>query len=473
MSFSCLRHIDGCEKKQYSLEMNGNYALDDSIVALATPFGESAIAVIRLSGADCLERLDKVFKGAQRPSETPGYRLIYGLVMEPVTNEAIDQVLLAVYRGPRSYSGENSAEVFCHGSPAIIKRLLDLFTRVGFRDAGPGEFTLRAFSNGKIDLTRAEAVNEIIRSKTDKARSLALSRLSGSIEEAINKVKDQILDLRTAVEIRLDYPDEEIGGSTELDADLDSLSSQLKSLIDTYSTGKMYQEGAVVAIAGRTNAGKSTLFNLLLREDRAIVSDIHGTTRDFIEGLISVQGVPVRLFDTAGLRQTDNPIEQEGIKRTDRLIENAQALIYVIDASSGLEEEDRRHLEGFEKKIPLVCLWNKSDKSRTPPPEAFIPFSALEGKGVEALNQALAAILVKNSSTESSSPVIDSLRQKNLLEKALLALSHLKKGISDEQPLDMLAVDIKDALDALGEITGEITTSDLLEKMFSRFCVGK
>jgi tRNA modification GTPase len=359
-------------------------ALNDPIAALATPLGKSAIAVIRTSGEGAIGLVDRLFEGKKTLSEQAGSTLARGTLVDPASGERIDEALAAVYRAPASYTGEDAVELYCHGGIPTIVRVLSLLRTVGFRDAAPGEFTLRAFSNGKMDLSRAEAVNEIVNARSDRARELALARLSGALFEKIDAQKKKLVEVLGGIEVMIDYPDESYEHQSVSVRVLEEAAGEIGSLLATYQLGKIFQEGVSVAVAGRTNAGKSTLFNLLLKEDRSIVSEQHGTTRDFIEGAITVAGIPIRLFDTAGLRATDHPVEREGIRRTGQLLEGASLVIYIVDATSGLDEADERffaeHAGG-----KLIKLWNKIDLDGKKPPAGFIRFSAMTCVGLPEL----------------------------------------------------------------------------------------
>jgi len=385
-------------------------------------------------------------------------------------------VLAAVYRGPKSFTGEDGAELFCHGSPIIIRRLLALLEEAGFRFAGPGEFTLRAFLNRKLDLTQAEAVNEVVRAKTDRARAIALNRLSGAIEQKINQIKSTLIRLSAAVELRLDYPDDEIEESDKIlgEEEVAGCQQELERLLSTYRIGKIYQEGISVVLAGSTNSGKSTLFNRMLREDRAIVSEIHGTTRDYLERFVSVEGIPIKLYDTAGYREQAEGVDAEGMRRTDSIVSNADIILYLVDGESGFTAKDEEFLHGSGGEKRLIPVWNKIDRQSSRCPAGFIPISAKEGDGLEELGRAIAdKVLTGVGMVDSGEPIIDSLRQKRLLERALQGIKDFRAGLQAAQPLDVLAVDLKEALDALGEITGEVTSQDILNQIFSQFCVGK
>jgi tRNA modification GTPase len=450
----------------------------DPIAALATPWGESAIAVIRTSGGDTLEILSPLFAPSRRGNtpprdlaSCPGYSLQKGSLKD--VDRKIDEVLVAVYRKPGSYTGENAAEIFCHGGPVVIREILDLLFRRGFRQANPGEFTLRAFLNGKVDLTRAEAVNELIRSKTDQARALALSRLSGGVERRVSAIRDRIVDLAASLEVHLDVLEEDLPEEPIPKERLRDLETDLESLLATYRTGKVLQNGITVVIAGKTNAGKSTLFNLLLREERALVSEHPGTTRDYLEGAIALDGIPVRLFDTAGLRNTIDPLEREGIRRTDGVIAAAGLVLFLVDATEGFDDEVRSLVEGYAAEVPILYLWNKIDLTGAKSPEGFLPVSAETGEGLERLHREIVRRFLANPPGSGGEVVIDSDRQKRLLEKCLGYLREFRKGLEAHASLDLLAVDLREAMDALGELTGDISSEEVLTRMFSRFCVGK
>lgn len=444
---------------------------DDPIAALATAAASSALAVIRISGKDSLRYLSPLLRGGRDLGALQGHTVHHAVVRDGV--EDVDDVLVAVYKAPRSYTGEDGAEIFCHGSLPVIQRLMSLLLRSGFRAAGPGEFTQRAFLNGRMDLTRAEAVNEIVRAKTDRARGLALQRLNGAIESRIKGAQEALLDLRAGLEVSIDYPDDEQADPVD-PGRLDDAVRLLKGLTRTYRQGRIYQEGVTIAIAGATNAGKSSLFNLLLRQERAIVSEIHGTTRDWLEGAVSIEGIPVRLFDTAGLRHSADPLESEGIRRTEQVIASSDAIVYVVDGSIGLSPSDKEFVAGRTGPRPFLLAWNKSDlPGVAPAPAGFHAVSAVTGAGVESLEKEIARAVLGGSSAEAGEPLIDSERQRDLIERALAALARFSDARDRGITPDLLAVDLAEALDALGEIVGEVTTAEMLDRMFSRFCVGK
>lgn len=457
------------------------YNLQDPIAALATPWGESAVAVIRTSGGGAIQKVGSLLADRENLEEVPAFRIVRTVIADPDDGTELDDLLLAVYRGPNSYTGEDSVELFVHGSLPGIQRILEALHRVGFRDANPGEFTLRAFVNGKLDLTRAEAVHEIVTAKTKQAQSLALHRLGGSIENAVNGIKTELTDLLGLVELQLDYSEDE-GEAEDRPISWNVISgirNQCVELAETFSTGRLYQQGVRVVLAGKTNAGKSSLFNLFLKEDRSIVSEIHGTTRDYIESWITLRGVPVKLYDTAGLRLPDNPVESEGIRRTEEVLGQADIVLYIVDATAGIDDEDRRRLAILSAERPCIRIWNKVDAvsagGAAALPEGYYPLSTVEVKGFHEIEDAIvsaAAAAVSGSVTEGT-PVIDSLRQKELLDRAVTALDRAEETVRGGLPIDMTAMELHDALRALGEITGEVTSADILNSIFSRFCVGK
>lgn len=449
------------------------YDTHEPIAALATPWGESALAVIRLTGEGSVEKFASLFSSPDRIISAGGFTLHYGYLRDPADGKNVDQITAAVYRTPKSYTGQDSVEIFCHGSLPGIKSILKLLYGNGFREAAPGEFTLRAFLNGKMDLSQAEAVAEIIDSKSVQAHNLALNRLSGGVFNRINGIKKELVEFMSAVEVQLDYPDDEIGGDTEIPADaVVKAEEAIRELADSFEIGVLYREGITVALAGGTNAGKSSLFNLFLREDRSIVSEIDGTTRDYIESWITLKGLPVRLFDTAGLRDADHPVEKEGIRRSGEIIANSALVLYIIDGQSGITDADRRVIGENRENPGYLFVWNKIDKTSSDPPSWAVPVSALSAEGFSELEDRIVGRIM-GSGRLAGDVMIDSLRQKKLLESALVSLKRVKEGMERRVSLDGVAMDLKDALDALGEITGEVTSDEILNNIFSNFCVGK
>ena len=491
------------------------YVPNEPIVAIATALGPSALAVVRTSGAGCIDLVSRVFSRPKALLDSAGGTLIHGWMCggEKKT-EKIDEVMLGVYRAPKSFTGEDMVEIFCHGGTAPVSAVYRLLLQNGFKAAQAGEFTFRAFVNGKTDLTRAEAVREIIDSKTDESRSRACGRLAGSLYDELDNIKHLILSSLAALEADIEYPEDEnaVAGVFNFE-DLIFARDKLAVLISSWKSEKLYQDGVRMVLCGRTNAGKSSLFNALLKEDRAIVSDIHGTTRDWLESWISFAGIPVRLFDTAGLRRTDDIVEQAGVERTLDLTDEADLLLYLIDASEGKTEEDSLMIGRLQKKLkPLVIVWNKTDKApagcqtgstphTAPAAESFsrsadltqkshslpcVYISAKTGSGLADLTETVKNLLLSAAGgTESGSAGnalagserlqagFGSLRQKKAADEALDSLNHAIAVPSLDLTLDAAVQDMEDALSFLGEITGEVGADDILENIFSRFCVGK
>ncbi len=445
---------------------------DEPIVALATPFGRAAVAVVRTSGEGAVELVARCFSRPEALRRARGYTVHHGRMMDPADGSVVDEVLCTVFRAPRSYTGQESVEISTHGSRAVVEALLSLLTGRGFRSALPGEFTMRAFLNGKVDLTRAEAVRELVDSQTAAGRSLALHRLSGAVERRIRAVKEHLLEVLATVEVQLDYGEDELEDVPVDAAPLKQAGEQLRRLAATYEQGRLYQEGVRVALAGPTNAGKSSLFNLFAREERSIVSEHHGTTRDYIEREAEIEGIPVRLYDTAGLRDVGEALESEGIRRSSEIIRNADLVLYLVDGAVGVSDEDDRLIDSLREEKRVIAVWSKLDLAGAPP-EGFVGVSAETAEGFDQLRRAIAERLTAGITTAAEEVVIDSERQRRLLETAVGAIDRTAESVYAGEPADVVAVDLQEAIQLLGEITGEVTTDDLLDTMFGSFCVGK
>jgi tRNA modification GTPase len=445
------------------------------ICALATPFSESALAIVRVSGPASIELLGKVFSRPDELARAPSGIAVHGWTHRPgKPDERLDEAVVLAWRAPKGYTGEDGADIIGHGSLPGLSALLSALGEAGFRQALPGEFSLRAFLNGKLDLTRAEAVAELIAAKTEDARSDAVTRLSGTLAERLGAIRSTLLEALARVHVQLDYALEDDVPDSGLPSEpLAAALAGIDSLRASFAAGRLYREGARVVLAGRTNSGKSSLFNLFLKEERAIVSEVHGTTRDYLEAWIDLGGVPVQLYDTAGFRSDAEGVEREGIERSVKLLSDADIVIYMADSETGLCEEDRAFLRA-RASPRLIPLWSRCDRARGPAPDGFLCVSAKSGEGFSDLcRRALDILFSGGRGSESSGPRVASERQKRLLDRAALSLSRCLADSAAGQPLDAVEPDLRDALDALGEITGQVSSPDLLEEIFSRFCVGK
>jgi tRNA modification GTPase len=455
------------------------------IAALATVPGESALAVIRSAGPGAVELASSLFS---RPSALVAARhmsLVRGEIVDPANGEAVDEVLAAVFRAPGGPIGQDGVEFYCHGSPAVVRRALSLLERAGFAPALRGEFSLRAFLAGKTDLVKAEAVQELVRARSEGERAEAFRRLGGGLSESLASSREAVVDALAEVEARLDYAEEDDSPAGGLDAaSLRGVRDLIARIAASHAAGRLYERGARAVVAGRPNAGKSSLFNLLVREERSIVAPDPGTTRDWIEAGIELGGLPVRLMDTAGLREADGGVEVEGVARSRRLVEEAEAVVYVVDGSEGLSPADVAFLES---RPGSLRVWNKVDmRGCEPAPPGFLRLSASTGEGLPALADALRELIVPGFGLEESgtsgadigkgprgAATVASERQKLLLDRAVADLDACLGGLEDGTPLDAVALDLRDAADALGEITGAIASEEVLEAIFSRFCLGK
>lgn len=455
--------------------MNRNsYDTEDMIFALATPWGTGAIAVIRVSGAGCIEAMTPIFSRPEALTKSSSHTLVHGRLIDDASGVPVDEVLISLFKDGRGFTGEESVEISCHGSMSGVEAIFKLLKGRNMRPAAPGEFTFRAFMHGNMDLTQAEAVMEIVSSQSELAHSLALERLEGHLFSLIEEIKQLVLHAMSVVEVQLDYAEDEISGDVEFPFEtVEAAHRRIGTLLTTYAVGKLYGEGARVVLAGSTNAGKSTLFNLLLREDRSIVSDVHGTTRDFIESKTVLDGIPIRLYDTAGLRDSVDTVEQEGIRRTRRLIDEADLILLLLDGTEHDAESAARYGDLLEDRRCIV-VWNKTDLTTKEALPGSFPLSAKRGEGFPRLREEMVHRLQKDGRRPSGQDVvIESERQREELMRAGESLRQAMTLARQSVPLDIIAVELGEALDALGTLTGEVASTDILEKIFSGFCVGK
>jgi tRNA modification GTPase len=460
---------------------------DDTIAAISTPLGEGGIGIVRISGKDAITIADRIFSSPKdRPlHSTNSYRIVYGHISDHSTETKIDEVLVTVMRAPHSYTREDVVEINCHGGMVALSNTLDLVLQKGARLAEPGEFTKRAFLNGRIDLTQAEAVLDLIRSKTDESMRIAMEQLQGGLSEKVTEIRDRVTDICAHIEAYIDFPEDEIEPASKNDllTSMGEILKELQSLLITYDEGKFFREGLLTAIVGRPNVGKSSLLNALLRKDRAIVTDIPGTTRDVIEEYLNIDGLPLRIMDTAGIRDGENIVEKEGVRRSLKSIKHADLVIAIFDWSESLKDEDFEVIEKIKDKNVIVTL-NKNDLPNAFQQEALqecIPYyknkilsiSATKGDGLNTLKKQIVTSCLKNWKEAKEGVVVANIRHKIGIEKAREATEKAVYALTEEQPLEILALELRDALASLGEIVGVVTTEDILNKIFSEFCIGK
>lgn len=434
------------------------YTTDEPIYALATPYAPSAIAVVRTSGDNAIEMISRAFSGAKRLLAAQNATLVHGRLRD-ASGSDVDEVVLAVYRKGHGYTGEEAVEINAHGSLRGLDRIFRLLEELGFRKAKKGEFTYRAFMHGRLDLTQAEAVEELISAKSESVQAAALDRLEGSLKKKLQDIRRRLLMMSASLEVQLDYAEDEILEDWVMPTEeLDAIISELSRIRATYDASALWREGAKVVLAGETNAGKSSLFNLLTKEERAIVSPVRGTTRDYLEADTMIHGIPVRLYDTAGLRESDDEIEMEGIRRSERLIREADLVLYLV--APGDSEE-------VSWDTPTITVRTKSDLSRG----EGLSVSVKSGEGLDELLDEIKRRLTEGRGDFSSSVIIDSERQKDALDRLLSQLEFLVSH--GDESYDIIALFFQSALSVLGEITGEVTSEELLDTLFSNFCLGK
>lgn len=454
---------------------------DDTIAAIATPLGEGGLAVLRLSGTDALSIADQCFQPAGRnstkPSEAVSHTVQYGRIL--LHEKVVDEVLLTVFRAPHSFTREHVVEISCHGGLLIAKRVLDALLASGARIALPGEFTKRAFLNGRIDLAQAEAVADLIHARTDLALEAANEQLAGKLSRKIDQLREQLLTALAHIEAYIDFPDEDISPDTQeqMEIRLADAIGFMDHLLMTANEGQILRNGIRAAIIGRPNAGKSSLLNFLLGHDRAIVSPIAGTTRDTIEETANIRGIPLVFIDTAGLRESGDTIEMEGIRRSRASLEKAELLLHLVDASEPLNPVDEQYLREFQHKKSLVVC-NKSDlDSRWVLPadiqirEARI--SCLTGAGLEELKDTIRDMVWRGDVHAEMLQVMINSRHQNALQHARQAAQNTLDALHQHQTLEVVALELRIAVNAVGEIVGKTSTDDLLDSIFSQFCIGK
>ena len=463
-----------------------NLTKQDTICAPATAAGSGAIAVIRVSGAESFTIADKIFTaydGLSSLQEANGYTIHFGKIMND--KKLIDEVLVSVFKNPKSYTGEDSLEISCHGSSYIIQQILELLREKGCRYADAGEFTMRAFLNGKFDLSQAEAVADLIASNSEGSHQLAMQQMRGGFSNKIKELRQELLDFASLIELELDFSEEDVefadrGKFYEL---LEKIKVEVEQLIESFNLGNVMKHGIPVAIIGKPNVGKSTLLNRILREEKAIVSDIPGTTRDAIEDTIIINGIAFRFIDTAGLRDSSDKIENIGIERTYEKIKQSQIILYVCDLTQANPEELSKQLEDFKDHIEdknkhFIIIGNKTDEL-TELPSHFTQFVDLETIFISAKRNENIHLIAESLSESvqnlnlSDKTIVSNARHLDILHQVAESINLIEDAFRNDIPTDLIAIDIRQALHYLGEITGTVTTDELLGNIFGRFCVGK
>ncbi|MCH8496421.1 MAG: tRNA uridine-5-carboxymethylaminomethyl(34) synthesis GTPase MnmE [Balneolales bacterium] len=455
-----------------------NIHQQEAIAAIATPVGEGGISVIRISGRDAIEKATTVFRG-KNLSKVASHTVHFGNIMRG--DQKVDEVLATVFRSPRSYTGEDTIEISCHGGVLVTQEVLETILAVGVRSAEPGEFTQRAFLNGKLELSQAEAVADLIHAKSRKAVEAAQQQLDGNLGSHVRAFRQQIIDATAMVELELDFIEEDVefASKPQLIKLLHDLNSEIDLLLATYETGRLVKNGIRTVFAGKPNAGKSTLLNALMGRERAIVSDIAGTTRDVIDADWSLDGLLFTLTDTAGLRETVDQIEAEGVRRSEAAMQEADLIVYMVDLS---QPEDATEIETISKlrnRFPgksVLILGNKIDKSRAEGNLGTLidlSISATNGTAIEELKQRMKIAVLQNRDIDTSGLLVTSSRHRDALEKTRTHITDALLAIESGVSGDFISIDLRGALHELGTITGEITTEDLLDSIFSRFCIGK
>ena len=457
--------------------------MEDTIAAVATAYGEGGIGIIRISGEEALPILQEIFEFHGDTDTFTSRRMTYCKIIDKEKNQIIDEVLAVYMKGPKTYTAEDVVEINCHGSMVSLRKTLALVLRKGARLAEPGEFTKRAFLNGRLDLSQAEAVIDMIRAKTDKSFDVAVSQLEGRLSLKVEEIRQKLLDLLVDITVNIDYPDEDIEEMTyeKLEESIVETQDMIEKLLATSSTGKMIREGIKIAIVGKPNVGKSSLMNGLLKETRAIVTDIPGTTRDTIEEVLSIRNIPVYLVDTAGIRETSDKVEKMGIEKSKEAFNQADFILFLLDGSRPLEEEDLQIMELLKERKSLVLI-NKRDLGEAIsieeiaaklPASQVIEASLLKGQGITEIEDAVEDLVYGGEIVQKESMMVNNVRHIELLQQAVKSLTDALHMSEMREALDFIEVDVKNAYERLGEIIGETVSDDIINEVFARFCLGK
>jgi len=459
------------------------YLSEDTIAAISTPPGRSGIGIVRLSGPAAREIARRIFHPKTEGADLSPRRATFGEIRDPDTGDLVDEAVVTFFPGPHSYTGEDVVELSCHGSPVVLRRVLDLALEHGARAAGPGEFTLRAFLNGRIDLVQAEAIRDLIEAQTVTQARVALRQMQGSLSRRLHPIRQSLVDAIVQMETAVEFVEDDVltESRSSLMARLDGAIAELEAIAAQYRTGRIVREGIHIAIVGKPNVGKSSLFNRLLSRERAIVTEIPGTTRDMLIETASIEGVPVHLVDTAGLREASDRVERLGIERSREAIADADLVLVVLDGSQPLDEDDRMVLEAT-RSVPRLLAINKHDLPERLDPEAIRALqetaplcrvSALTGQGLDELRRRILELVTSGSAFQPEDVILTNARHHRLILAARDAIVQARRALDEGYSEEVALVGLHDALRCLGEITGEVTIEDILNQIFSTFCIGK
>ncbi len=456
-----------------------------TIAAISTAPAIGGIGIVRMSGKDCFEVLEKIFKpkNPETIENIAGYRIKYGTIVNPETNRVVDEVLVSYFKCPKSYTAENMCEINSHGGIVVLREILELCLKNGAELAKPGEFTERAFLNGRIDLTQAEAIIDIINAKSTREAQESANQLEGYLSRKINEIREKIMDIMVKIEANIDYPEYDVEEVSNKDAEnkLKEIENELIKLSKTFENGKILKEGVKIAIIGSPNAGKSSLLNSMLKEERAIVTDIAGTTRDIIEEQISIEGIPFKVIDTAGIRDAKDKIEQIGIEKSKKAANEADVILAVFDSSVPLNDEDREILNLLKHKKSIIVL-NKTDLKQVVNNECkeiqdvnteVINISLKNNEGLERIYESLVKMFNLNQINLDNELTITNIRHQELINKAIESTRMALNDLNNSMPIDIISINIKEILEHLGEITGDNVSEDIIKSIFAKFCLGK
>ncbi|MFB1051711.1 tRNA uridine-5-carboxymethylaminomethyl(34) synthesis GTPase MnmE [Paraliobacillus sp. JSM ZJ581] len=455
----------------------------DTIAAISTPLGEGAIAIVRLSGREAVEIANQIFHGKDL-MEADSHTIHYGKIIDPTSDQFIEEVMISIMKAPKTFTREDVVEINCHGGLASVNRLLELTLQMGARLAEPGEFTKRAFLNGRIDLSQAEAVMDLIRAKTDKAMDVAIKQLDGKLSKLIHQLRQELIETVAHVEVNIDYPEyddvEEMSHEMML-TKTSQVYQEIERLLQMAKQGKILREGISTAIIGRPNVGKSSLMNALVHENKAIVTDIPGTTRDVIEEYVNIRGVPLRLVDTAGIRDTEDIVEKIGVERSRQVLKESDLILFVVNHNEPLTEEDKQLFE-LVRELEVIVLVNKTDLPQKIDLDKVVQLAnhhpiittaLIEEKGIDLLEQAIADTFFAGEIESNDLTYVSNVRHIQLLKQAMATLDEAMAAMRDGMPIDLVQIDVTRAWQLLGEIIGDTVQDSLIDQLFSQFCLGK